>query len=126
MMQYNLNRQIALLLLVFLLSACTPLKKLDQKLGETIFKDDNHQSEMDNNSKDNNQNTENNIIPEEVDKAVKEKIDKWLTDNDLNRYGDPIGTFYTGGTPLFNEETGETLERFEYILEKIPDILEKI
>lgn len=51
----------------------------------------------------------------------KELIDQWIALNNLNEYGDPKGTMYTGGTPLFDEETGRTLDRYQYILEKHPD-----
>ena len=57
---------------------------------------------------------------------MREKIDLWLGANGYNRYGDPEDTYYTGGTPLFNEMTGEAIDRYEYILEKHPDILSKI
>lgn len=62
----------------------------------------------------------------ELTRIQKKAIDEWLKKNSLNRYGDEEETDYTGGTPLMNEETGETKNRFEYILERIPDILNKI
>jgi hypothetical protein len=49
------------------------------------------------------------------------QVEAWIIENDLNRYGDPQDTLYTGGTPLFNEETGETTDRFEYLIDKYPD-----
>ena len=58
--------------------------------------------------------------------AIKNKIDAWLDANKLNRYGDATGTMYTGGTPLFSERTDESIDRFAYILKKIPDLLNKI
>ena len=39
--------------------------------------------------------------------AIKKKLK-------MNKYGDPIGTRYGGGTPLFNESTGETITLEEY------------
>src|SRR5258706_447546 len=30
-------------------------------------------------------------------------VERWLAERDLNQYGDPAGTMYTGGTPLFDE-----------------------
>lgn len=39
----------------------------------------------------------------------------WMNRYDLNRYGDPKGTRYAGGTPLFNEGTGETLSLYKYL-----------
>ena len=62
----------------------------------------------------------------ELTEMIKNKIDSWLEANNLNRYGDATGTMYTGGTPLFNEMSGESTDRFEYILKKIPDLLEKL
>ena len=56
------------------------------------------------------------ISPEE-----KEQIGNWIIENNLNQYGDPEGTFYIGGTPLFNEQTSQTIDRYEYILNSYPD-----
>lgn len=57
-----------------------------------------------------------------VDPGTRERIDAWLTGHHLNPYGDPPGTDYTGGTPLFNERTGERRDRYEYILSKHPEL----
>lgn len=56
----------------------------------------------------------------ETDSLLK-IIDDWLKENDLNLYGDPWGTMYMGGTPLFDESTGESIPRFNYLMEKFPD-----
>lgn len=61
-----------------------------------------------------------------ISKDQKAKIDQYLLENNLNRYGDASSTVYTGGTPLFNEITGESVDRFEYILKNHPEIWEKI
>jgi hypothetical protein len=49
---------------------------------------------------------------------------KWIDDQikreGLNEFGDPKNTSYMGGTPLFNEMTGETKDRYDYILGKHP------
>ena len=58
----------------------------------------------------------NVVSPEE-----KEQIENWIIENNLNQYGDPEDTFYIGGTPLFNEQTSETIDRYEYILRQNPD-----
>lgn len=55
----------------------------------------------------------------ELEKRV---IDEWLAANNLNEFGDKLGTFYAGGTPLFNEATGETIDRFKYLFEKFPGL----
>ncbi|MBI2050417.1 MAG: hypothetical protein HYT31_01255 [Parcubacteria group bacterium] len=52
----------------------------------------------------------------------KAAVDEWLSSNRLNEFGDAQGTFYAGGTPLFNEATGETLDRFKYLFEKFPEL----
>lgn len=53
-------------------------------------------------------------------------IDEWLKKNQLNKYGDAPDAVYAGGTPLFNEQTGETLDRFEYLFKKFPELKEII
>jgi hypothetical protein len=56
----------------------------------------------------------------ETDSLLK-IIDNWLKENNLNFYGDPFDTVYTGGTPLFDESTGTSISRFSYLMEKFPD-----
>jgi len=56
----------------------------------------------------------------------KAQIDVWLENQGLNEYGDEQGTAYTGGTPLFNESTGETFERYAYLLQKFPDLIQSL
>ena len=58
----------------------------------------------------------------QVDAATRQRIDAWLAEKHLNEFGDPPGTSYTGGTPLFNEHTGVRRERYEYILSKHPEL----
>ena len=57
----------------------------------------------------------------EISFEEKELIETWIKENDLNQYGDPKDTVYTGGTPLFNEITGGTKDRYQYIIENHPD-----
>lgn len=49
------------------------------------------------------------------------KADAWLTAQQLNQYGDPTDTVYPGGTPLFNEATGQSMDRYEYLKAKFPN-----
>jgi hypothetical protein len=58
-----------------------------------------------------------NVSPQE-----KRAIDRWIKRNNLNEYGDAKDIMYMGGTPLFNEQTGETIDRYYYIacLKKYP------
>jgi len=59
--------------------------------------------------------------PSPISEIEKQKIQSWIEENDLNKYGDPKNTLYPGGTPLFNEGTGETIDLYEYILRNHPD-----
>lgn len=47
-------------------------------------------------------------------------IDAWIVANGLNTFGDAADTVYAGGTPLFNEATGKTVDRYQYIITKHP------
>ena len=49
-------------------------------------------------------------------------VDLWLAQRDLNQFGDPVGTVYAGGTPLFDEKTGRSTDRMEHLLRKHPQL----
>lgn len=117
-MRYSPWRYFLVFLLIFIFSGCVRLQYLDEKAGE-IFFNASSSVEM-------NENKNEKITADELTREDKERIDSWLSENGLNRYGDKLNTFYTGGTPLFDEISGESKERFEYILGKIPDIMERI
>ena len=57
------------------------------------------------------------------DISVEEKlqIEDWIQENDLNQYGDARDRVYIGGTPLFDETTGQSTDRYEYILQGYSD-----
>ena len=57
-----------------------------------------------------------------VDDETRRRIDQWIREQGRNEYGDAKGTVYTGGTPLFNEMTGRTLDKYEYILKRHPEL----
>jgi|GEM_PF-6885103 len=38
--------------------------------------------------------------------TISPEVEKWLESQGLNRYGDPLGTSYMGGTPNFDESSG--------------------
>ena len=48
-------------------------------------------------------------------------IDQWLAKNNLNECGDPKNTVYAGGNCLFDEATGKTIDKYEYLVKKFPD-----
>ena len=66
------------------------------------------------------------FIAKSLTDSVKSEIDQWLDKNGLNKYGVPVDTMYTGGTPLFDETTGEAKDKYEYILEKNPELVEEL
>jgi hypothetical protein len=47
-------------------------------------------------------------------------VDRWLAARGLDPYGSPAGTVYAGGTPLFNERTGERVDRLAYVYKRHP------
>ena len=58
----------------------------------------------------------------QVSETVKNRIDQWIKANELNQFGDPIDSVYLGGNPLFDESTGISIDRYEYILSKNPEL----
>jgi hypothetical protein len=55
------------------------------------------------------------------------EIDRYLAERGYNRYGDPLGTVYAGGSPLplvQNGGTDQTGLRFNYILSKHPSLVQ--
>ena len=122
------NQLAVLLVFVFLFSGCSlkdvggKLKKLDDKIGQGLDKMQQKQQEEVINLFDKEKKAP---VAKDLNKEQKEKIDKWLEGNNLNRYGDPVDTMYTGGTPLFNETTGESIDRYDYILKNHPNLLDE-
>lgn len=57
---------------------------------------------------------------------LKAIIDGWLLGKGLNEYGDLLNTAYIGGTPIFNEATGEKIDKYEYILSKHPELINEL
>jgi hypothetical protein len=57
-----------------------------------------------------------------INDEMKKKIDDWITRTGRNQYGDPKDTVYAGGNPLFDERRPTLKDRYEYILEKHPEL----
>ena len=49
-------------------------------------------------------------------------IDAELEAKQLNQFGDPPGTVYAGGTPLFDERSGKVTDRLAHLLAKHPEL----
>jgi len=60
--------------------------------------------------------------PCRIDSAGRGRIDLWIERNGLNLYGDPQGTLYIGGTPLFDEASGKLWDRYELVLARHPEL----
>jgi hypothetical protein len=50
-------------------------------------------------------------------------LDRVLREAGLNRYGDAPDVNYAGGTPLFDEATGETRSRRDYVQARRPELV---
>lgn len=58
-----------------------------------------------------------------IDQATKTRIDDWIQKTGRNQFGDPPGTVYAGGNPLFDErKPGPPTDRYEYILARHPEL----
>jgi len=109
--------------LLFFLTGCASLRKIDSEIGKFLNGEKGDKSVKSKNLKIKEQGVSD---INSLNKNQKERIDLWLKTNGYNRYGDAKDTYYNGGTPLFDEASGETKERYEYIIEHHPDILSKI
>ncbi len=100
------------------LSGCASLRELDSRVGRFVSgeilgeKQDTGVEET----------VPETIASTTIGRHEQEAIDFWLKQNGYNRYGDRADTFYASGTPLGNPPR----ERYDYILERHPDILSKI
>ena len=57
-----------------------------------------------------------------VSEEQKRKIDEWVKSTGRNTYGDTPDTVYAGGNPLFDEMSPKLKDRYEYILERHPEL----
>jgi hypothetical protein len=54
---------------------------------------------------------------------VEECLDRWLAEQKLDAYGSPQGTVYAGGSPTFDETSGASRSRFDYVASKHPGLI---
>ncbi|MFY2557476.1 hypothetical protein ACN469_07615 [Corallococcus terminator] len=59
--------------------------------------------------------------PEAHRAALESCVDRWLAKHKLDSYGNAEGTMYAGGTPLFDERTGESTDRMAYVFNQKPE-----
>ncbi len=114
----------ALFLASFFLAGCERLRALDREVGRFISGEILGGPEEATDISD--PSLAATTTPGLLGREQKELIEKWLEQNGYNRFGDPRDTFYASGTPLFDQSSGQMIERFEYILRRHPDIFSKI
>jgi len=102
------------------------LKDLDSIVGEQVFEEKGVLSSSEKENLETSEIDLDNPDYKDLTKEHKEAIDEWLKKNGYNRYGDSAGVIYTGGTPLFDEVSTRTEDRFEYILKRHPTILKEV
>lgn len=126
----KISRVLILVVFILFISGCQSskigdkLKFIDEKIGEGFSEFQEKQQEdlihfMDKDKK-------KDLGAEDLTKKQKVEIDKWIEENNLNRYGDPKDIMYIGGTPLYNEATGEITDRYDYILKNNPNLLDRL
>ncbi|WP_338866568.1 hypothetical protein [Myxococcus stipitatus] len=59
--------------------------------------------------------------PARTDAALEACVDNWLKKHKLDAYGNAEGTMYAGGTPLFDERTGESKDRMAFVFANHPE-----
>lgn len=119
-----------MLFMVFLLSGCSmntlreKIEWLDEKIGEAYesFQDDQSEKLLD--FMDEKQ--EDVDVWKNLTADQKNIIEEWIKSNNFNEYGDLFDTVYEKGSPLIQDGFEEIKNRFEYILENHPELLEKI
>ena len=125
---------------VLIFGGCERLERIDNKLGEMFFEDKASSTDslldkikdikIATTSKESATGTSTHdrvkeITAKDLTREQKERIEEWLAEQGLNRYGDEEGIYYERGTPLIDED-GNTVERFEYILLNRPEVLKEL
>jgi len=123
---------------IFFLSGCVikdfqdsvseKLKLFNDKIGDEFNGFDKRQEDsvMDVFKEKDKKNSDKNLESSGLSDEDKEKIDDWLLENGLNKYGDTEGVYYPEGTPLMKGNNEEKVERYQYLLKRYPNILERV
>ena len=61
-----------------------------------------------------------------ISDELKKLIDDWVKREGRNEFGDPKDTHYAGGNPLFDERSPGLKDRYEYILERNPNLKKEL
>lgn len=122
-----LKKTISLLVIVILLSSCQAKDLLDSTLNRIKTGYNRAMDFLLIESKEKIYDLEPQKVKVEVvlDQEGQEAIDNWLTENNLNQYGDSEGTTYQEN-PLYNQETGSIKNRYQHVLEKYPELIEQL
>ncbi len=61
--------------------------------------------------------------PRRTDAEVGACVERLIAARGLNRYGDRPDVMYPGGTPLFDEATGESVDWLAYMRRRHPELV---
>lgn len=60
-----------------------------------------------------------------ITQSQAQLIEKWLYQQGLNYYGDPVNTLYEFGSPLIDKNGGdEVISRYDYIIDNHPELID--
>ena len=115
-----------LVLLVFLVAGCSfSFEGAGKKVDETMEKVDTEKIEKKAGEVKELGKMKFDELIKDLEAFEMEKIDEWAEKNNLNEYGDEIDTIYEKGSPLI-EKAGGMKERYQYILENHPELVEEL
>ena len=63
--------------------------------------------------------------PPAIHETQDECLRRLLLQSGLNPYGDPPGTMYSGGSPLFDEATGQRTALRDYVNARHPELVRR-
>lgn len=92
-----------------------------EHMGEMVAALLNLFEELNADSEDSIHDVEVITVGEDISDDEKLAIEKFLQENDLNEYGDPIDTDYKKKPPTYNPKTGEYVSRYTLLTEKFAD-----
>jgi len=127
----NLNKKAILVLVGVLFLAGCSFTEIGQKMdegveyiGDKYTEEEKEQAKgLFDSAKEKGKETLDLLI-DDLSGFQMKQIDEWLEEENLNEFGDAVGTIYTGGTPLFDEVTGSKTERYDYIIDKHPELID--
>ncbi|WP_309890731.1 hypothetical protein [Archangium sp.] len=119
-----MRHALALLAVAFLVAGCPKKTGENNDAGPVdnpSYRDAGQQTPPPATPEDSGTQAQGITTPSDATTAMESCVDRWLEGKKLDRYGHPEGTMYAGGSPLFNEATGESKDRMEYVFARQPE-----